>query len=139
MVPKILFIAEIGLRVSDLPKMKEFYRDVMGFSIEIEEENHVFMKIADLPSPLGALGHGQLFVLFARGVQPDIRVTTLDHLAFEISPDEYDETLNKFKAAGLVLRERSWPDSLDWRGRSFFFYDPEKNVIEIITAAPETG
>lgn len=136
MVPKVRFIAEIGLKVTDLEKMKAFYLDVMGFEIHIEEEKHVFLKIADLPSPLGEVGHDQLIVLFARDVQPDVRVTTLDHLAFEISPEDYDETLEKFKAAGMVLRERSWPDTLDWRARSFFFYDPEKNVIEIVTADP---
>ena len=34
----------------------------------------------------------------------------------------------------MVVRERSWPDSLDWRARSFFFRDPEGNVIELIAS-----
>ena len=137
MAPNVLFIAEIGLRVSNLKKMTDFYREVMGFGIELEAETHVFMKIADLPSPLGQVSHPQMLVLFDRSVQPDINLTTLDHLAFEIPPEVYDEEISSFREKGMVLRERSWPDTLAWKGRSFFFRDPEGNVIEIISADPD--
>ena len=34
----------------------------------------------------------------------------------------------------MVIRERQWPDTLLWRGRSFFIRDPDGNVVELITA-----
>jgi catechol-2,3-dioxygenase len=36
----------------------------------------------------------------------------------------------------MAIRERSWPESLPWRARSLFFYDPEGNVIELIAHDP---
>ena len=137
MGPKILFVAEIGLRVSDLKKMVAFYRDVMGFSVQLAQETHVFMTIAELPSPLGHANHNQVLGLFDRKSDPDLARSTLDHLAFEVAPEDYMQEREKFMEKGMVIRERSWPDSLDWRGNSFFFRDPEGNVIEIIAAMPE--
>jgi catechol 2,3-dioxygenase-like lactoylglutathione lyase family enzyme len=74
--------------------------------------------------------------LFDRQIDLDIGLSTLDHLAFEFPNDQYDQVLARFQSLGMVLRQRSWPDSLDWRARSFFFRDPEGNVIELIAADP---
>lgn len=132
--PRVLFVAEVGLRVADLDAMIAFYRDVLGFGLFVKAEAHAFLEIADLPSPLGRAGHAQILGLFARDAAPDLARSTLDHLAFEVAPEEYEAERARFLAKGMVIRERSWPDSLDWRGRSFFFHDPEGNVIEIIAA-----
>jgi catechol 2,3-dioxygenase-like lactoylglutathione lyase family enzyme len=137
MTPRITHIAEVGLRVADLPKMIAFYQDTLGFEIFISESNHAFLKVAELDSPLGEIGHSLVLGLFDRQSPVDIQSTTLDHLAFEIPREDYDEELAAFKAKGMVIRERTWPDTLDWRARSFFFYDPEGNVIEIIAAHKE--
>lgn len=134
--PRVLFVAEIGLRVADLDAMIAFYREVLGFEPFLRAEAHAFLEIADLPSPLGRAGHAQILGLFARDAAPDIARSTLDHLAFEIAPEDYEAERQRFLAKGMVVRERNWPDSLDWRGRSFFFRDPEGNVIEIIAALP---
>ena len=134
MPPRIRHIAEIGLRVADLDKMIAFYEDVLGFEMHIPAEKHVFLKIGELDTPLGRIGHPLILALFKRDAKPEIKGTSLDHLAFEIPPEDYDEQLARFQAKGMVLRERSWPDTLNWRGRSFFFYDPEGNVIELIAA-----
>ncbi len=137
--PRISLIAEVGLRVDDLAKMRDFYQEVLGFEVAQVGPNHVFLKIGDLPSSLGAIGHAQLLVLFDRETTPDTRVSSLDHLAFEIPPEDYPAELAKFQAKGMVLRERAWPDTLDWRARSFFFHDPEGNVIELIAALDEAA
>jgi len=134
MSPKISSLVEIGLRVKDLATMAAFYQDVLGFQVEIAASTHIFLKIGELSSPLGEIGHPQMLVLFDRDMTPDIHVSTLDHLAFEIPAADYDKELAKFQKQGVVLRERSWPDSLDWQARSFFFRDPEGNIIELIAA-----
>ncbi len=130
----ILNIAEVGLRVNDLPGMVAFYQEMLGLEPVLSGPNYVFLKVADLPSALGSVGHPQLLVLFDRQTEPDIALSTLDHLAFEIPADEYADELEHFKSLGMVLRERSWPDSLDWRARSFFFRDPEGNIVELVAA-----
>lgn len=134
MPPRITFLAEIGLRVENLTKMVAFYQEVVGLEVEIARPKHVFLKIAGLPSSLGDIGHPQLLVLFDRDIAPDINVTSLDHLAFEIPAEDYDMELAAFQKKGMVLRERAWPDTLDWRARSFFISDPEGNILEFIAA-----
>ena len=126
--------AEVGIRVKELSKMAAFYQETLGFEHHMSLENVIFLKVGELASPLGGASHPQLLALFNREQEPDVRLSTLDHLAFEISPEDYDTELARFEALGLVVRERRWPDSLLWHGRSFFFYDPEGNVIELIAA-----
>ena len=136
MQPLVLHIAEIGLRVKDLPKMVAFYQELLGLEIVLAEPNYVFLKVGDLPSPLGAVGHPQMLVLFDRGVELDPTRTTLDHLAFEVPSDRYPAERERLLARGWVIRERSWPESLAWRARSLFLLDPEGNVIELIAHDP---
>ena len=131
---RITHVAEIGLRVTNMKRMIAFYQDVLGFEVENVYPKHAFLRIARLDSPLGDIGHALILGLFARDAELDTQASTLDHLAFEIPSRYYDEELAQFKTNGMVIRERAWPDTLDWRARSFFFYDPEGNVIEIIAA-----
>ncbi len=131
---RITHVAEVGLRVADLQLMIDFYRDVLGFEVEIAHPTHAFLKAGELESPLGEIGHALILGLFDRRAEVDARASSLDHLAFEVPPEHYDEELDRFRSMGMVIKERSWPDTLDWRARSFFFRDPEENVIEIIAA-----
>jgi glyoxylase I family protein len=138
-----LHIADVGLRVKDLPRMVAFYQELLGLEIVLAQPDYVFLKVGELPSPLGAAGHPQMLVLFDRGVAPDQTLTTLDHLAFEVPSDQYPAVRERLMAQGMVIRERAWPDSLAWRARSLFIRDPEGNVIELIahdpTAVPAAG
>ena len=131
---RITHIAEVALRVTDLPQMIAFYQDVLGFEVENSYPTHAFLKVGELESPLGEIGHALILGLFDRQAELDVNASTLDHLAFEIPSEYYDEALAGFQAREMVIRERSWPETLDWRARSFFFRDPEGNVIEIIAA-----
>ncbi|WP_420627404.1 VOC family protein [Candidatus Leptofilum sp.] len=131
---RVLQIAEVALKVDDLPTMVAFYQDVLGFEIHLARPHYVFLKIGELDSSLGNVGHPPILGLFDRQIALDVHLSTLDHLAFEVASEHYEEELARFSAKGMVIRERSWPDSLDWRARAFFFRDPEVNVIELIAA-----
>lgn len=137
MRPRITHFAEVGLRVKDLTGMVEFYQELLGLEIELAEPDYVFLKVGDLQSPLGSVGHPQMLVLFDRAFEPDSSVSTLDHLAFEISSSEYHAQWERLEAKGFELRERSWPETLPWRAKSLFFSDPEGNVIEFIAHDPK--
>ena len=131
---RVINFAEVGLRVKDLAKMATFYQEMLGFERHITLNNVVFLKVGELTSPLGEVGHPLLLALFSRENEPEVTLSTLDHLAFEIPEADYDEELARFQALGMVISERAWPDSLAWHGRSFFFRDPEGNVIELIAS-----
>lgn len=85
---RVLHIAEIGLRENDLPKMVSFYQEHLGLEIELSGPNHVFLKVGDLQSPLGEVGHPQMLVFFDREAKLDIALSTLEHLAFELPHEQ---------------------------------------------------
>ena len=127
-------IAEVAIRVNDLDGMANFYQEELGFAFHKRQEDAVFLEVGPLETPLGNAGHPQLFALFARGFELRNENSVFDHIAFEIDAAEYDAELKRYKDRDMVIREREWPDSLPWKGRSFFFRDPEGNVVEIIAA-----
>lgn len=127
-------IAEVALRVSDLEKASAFYEGVLGFTHHLELPGVLFLEVGALDSPLGEVGHPQLLALFERESKPDSASSTFDHIAFEVPHNFYDAELNRFSELGMVIRERTWPDTLPWNGRSFFLRDPDGNVVEFIAA-----
>jgi catechol 2,3-dioxygenase-like lactoylglutathione lyase family enzyme len=132
----VLHFAEVGLRVRNLTQMMAFYQEHLGLEIVRAEPHYVFLKVGELSSPLGTVGHPQMLVLFERGVNLETSLSTLDHLAFEIAGERYAAERERLQALGMVVRERAWPDSLAWKARSLFFHDPEGNVIELIAHDP---
>jgi catechol 2,3-dioxygenase-like lactoylglutathione lyase family enzyme len=51
------------------------------------------------------------------------------HFAFETDAEAYASALQHLKAAGInILHEHTWKAGL----RSFYFHDPDKNLVEII-------
>lgn len=135
MVPKRSYrIAEVAIRVRNLEASSAFYQDVLGFQFHHREPGVVFLEVGPLESSLGAVGHPQLFALFERNDEIDQKLSSFDHIAFEIEGEQYERDLARFREMNMVIQERAWPDTLPWNGRSFFFRDPEGNVIEIIAA-----
>jgi catechol 2,3-dioxygenase-like lactoylglutathione lyase family enzyme len=134
MTSRVMHIAEVGLRVTDLPRAVTFYQKVLGLESIRAYPTIAFLKAGELDSPLGRGGHPQLLVLFDRQVQLDIALTTLDHLAFEISLEQYPTEQERLQQMGLEVTERIWQGEYAWlRARSLFFDDPDGNTIEFIT------
>ena len=149
--PAIIGIAEIVLNVLDLPKMRRFYEDVLGFKLLSQachengpnpdpsgEPTIAFLTIRQSDTPLGRHGHPQLLALidFARhnfakgrfdGHNP--RQSTLNHLAFEILPERYEAEKARLEKLGLNPRIVLFPGI---SARSLFFDDPEQNLLELI-------
>ena len=141
MALRVMQIAEVGLRVTDLARMVAFYQEVLGLEIVRAYPKHVFLKAGELPSPLGRGGHPQLLVLFDRDVRLEVAVTTLDHVAFEIALDDFERERTRLQERGLDVVERVWSrvgsGEYAWlRARSLFFDDPEGNNIELIAHDP---
>jgi catechol 2,3-dioxygenase-like lactoylglutathione lyase family enzyme len=151
-------VAEIVLNVRDLPKMRDFYKEVLGFKL-LSEACHetgpepdadgdptiAFLTIKEVDTPLGRHGHPQLLALidfqrhvFAKGRFDGHEPTrsTLNHLAFEIPPESYEAHKERLEAFGLRPRPVTFPAMM---ARALFFDDPEQNVLELICHAGSTA
>ena len=121
----ILGIKETCLYFSELEKARDFYNGLLGFPvIGFAESHHIFFRVGRSvllcfdpessrlkKSPPAHYGHGAL------------------HLAFEVAKTEYDLWKQKIPDMNIeIIDEIEWKNGL----RSFYFLDPEGNVLEIV-------
>lgn len=117
-------IKETSLYVGSLERTREFYATRLGLPvIGFAEGRHVFFRVGES-------------VLLCFDPETTRRETRLPahygsgwiHLAFEVSPDAYEDWKNKIKKAGVkILAEETWSNDL----RSFYFRDPDGHLLEI--------
>ncbi len=122
-------IKETCLYVNDLEKTKHFYHEVLGLEVIVYEPlKHIFFRAGNSvllcfnpedsktkTSPPAHYGGGK------------------QHFAFEISADHYEQAKQEIEAKGIAIT-----DQVTWKSGvvSFYFEDPEGNVLEIL---PDTG
>lgn len=142
-------VAEIVLNVDDLPAMKNFYCSVLGF-LPLSEGSYedppnpsgpptiVFLQVQATDTPLGKNGHPVLLALidyrrhaFAKAKFESLQIShsTLNHLAFEIPPESYQNHLRRLKQLKLAPVETSFPNM---QAKAIFFKDVEGNSLELI-------
>lgn len=119
----------VGLFVDDMPTMVRFYRDVLGFEIN-EDEN---------ASNVYLIKNGTLFILYRRKDFETMTSRSYEYLKgfnghFEIAlyVDTFDEVDLEYekaveKGAIPVLEPTTEP----WGQRTCYIADPEGNLIEI--------
>ncbi len=134
-------LGEIAIRVNDLEKMQEFYEKVIRLEVMKRFPQAVFFRVAD-----GAGGHPQAFALFDRSEKPNgaaihqttpqevsQKLSTLDHVAFEIDLAEYESEKARLERQGLSVETTVFA----WAGwRSLFLSDPEGNTVELVCFDP---
>jgi catechol 2,3-dioxygenase-like lactoylglutathione lyase family enzyme len=109
--------------VKDLDRSEAFYTQVMGLRKLRRNRHMVFME-----------GHGVCFVLTHSenpidpnpGDQHDI------HTAFRVTAAEYDRAKDFLAAKGVRIFKEEDRSTGTFQGRSAYFHDPDRNVIEII-------
>lgn len=109
-------------------KMKEtraFYKDVMGFPLELDLENWVTFRVGATLLTLRPRGQ---WAAWEDG--PALSGSAGIQLAFRVPPPAVDACHAELVAKGVtIVREPT--DLPSWRHRTLFFRDPEDNVIEI--------
>ena len=113
------------LLCSKMTETRVFYRDVMGFPIEIDLERWVSFRVG-----------ATLLTLRPRGpwsVCDDgasVSGSASVQLAFRVPPSAVDACHAELVAKGVPIL-RGPTDLPAWRHRTLFFRDPEDNIIEI--------
>jgi catechol 2,3-dioxygenase-like lactoylglutathione lyase family enzyme len=109
------------LLCTDLPGMKAFYHELLGFPVERDWEDWIEMRA-------GAI----LLTLRRRGRHYDGSATPGSagvQLAFRVEPAQVDACYSElFEQQVEILEE---PRDQDYGHRTLFFKDPEGNVLEI--------
>lgn len=142
-------LAEVVLNVNDIQIMRDFYQDVFGFELLSEGNMEsppntegiptiCFLQIQKADTDLGRNGHPLLLVLIdplrhsftnGRFATPSFKSSTLNHMAFEITPDSYDHHLKRLEELNLNPTVAEFPNM---RAKGIFFHDPENNTLELI-------
>lgn len=118
-----------GLFVEDMPKMIRFYRDVLGFEIQENEDTSNVYLVKD----------GTLFLLYGRKDFEGMTSRGYEYLkgpnghfeialyvdTFEEVDIEYQKAISK--GATSVLEPTTEP----WGQRTCYIADPEGNLVEI--------
>lgn len=125
----ILKIKETCLYLNDLDLAKTFYQGVLGLPIiSYVKGKHIFFRAGssvllcfnpeDSKSKISPPAH------YGGGKQ---------HFAFEISKSEYAKVKNEIRLKGITI-----VDEVVWESgeESFYFNDPEGNVLEFV---PDAG
>ncbi len=124
-----LKIKETCLYIKDLEKAKNFYQEQLGLPlIHYLPGKHLFFRVGNSVllcfNPDDSRSKESPPAHFAEGDQ---------HFAFEVPNSEYDNAKKEILEKGIII-----VDEVIWDSgkESFYFYDPEGNVLEIV---PDEG
>ena len=119
-------ILETVLYVADIDRAEAFYRDIMAMPpIGKQPGRHVFFRV----------GSGVLLLFQASATRqtkslPPHGANGEIHVCFTTTPSQYEEWKERLKVRGVAIeQETEWP-----RGRSFYFRDPDGNLLELANA-----
>ena len=121
----IVRIKETCIYVTDIQRTKEFYAYKLGLPlISLVKDRHVFFKA----------GESVLLCFVADKTKQEAELPPHGargsvHFAFEVPKDDYADTLQQVQQAGIeIVHQQAWGHG----HRSFYFHDPDKNLVEVI-------
>jgi len=118
-------IKETCIYISDIEKTKQFYHNKLGLSvISVVPGRHIFFRA----------GESVLLCFIAEQTEkekvlPPHGAFGRIHFAFEVPGSEYENALQKMQEQSIqVIHQHTWPNGI----RSFYFSDPDGNLVEFI-------
>lgn len=114
----------IILLCEDIDAARAFYRDVMEFTLEEDQENWVRFRVG--PTCLTLRPRGPWLAWHDGAAVPGAAAV---QLAFCVEPREVDACHRALVEKGVAILEP--PKDQDFGHRTLFFRDPEGNILEI--------
>jgi len=116
-------VLHFTIPVKDLDRSEKFYTEIMGMR-RLRRNNHmVFMQAGT-----------DCFVLtYSENlIAPNVADKHDIHHAFRVSPQEYVRAMKFLAEKGITIIKEENRLSGTFQGRSAYFHDPDRNVLEII-------
>lgn len=127
---RILGIDHLVLRTADVDRLRRFYVDVLGCSVEREQPAFGLTQLRagsgliDLVSLDGALGR-------AGGAGPGAEGRNLDHFCLRIDPFDADAVRASLARHGVEASAVEQRFGAEGKGPSLYVKDPDGNVVEL--------
>jgi catechol 2,3-dioxygenase-like lactoylglutathione lyase family enzyme len=122
---RVTRIKETCIYVSDLNQTENFYHNQLGLPVIAKVPGrHIFFRA----------GESVLLCFIATQTEKETELPPHGargsvHFAFEVEKDVYASTLDELQHNGIaILHEHTWKGKL----RSFYFHDPDSNLLEVI-------
>lgn len=122
---RISRIKETCIYVTNLDQTERFYHEQLGLPVIAKVQGrHIFFRA----------GESVLLCFIAAQTEKESELPPHGargsiHFAFEVEKDEYASTLEELQQKNItILHEHFWKEDL----RSFYFHDPDGNLVEVI-------
>ena len=117
-------VLHFTIPVKDLDRSEKFYTEIMGLEKMRRNDHMVFMRA----------GTDDYFVLTLseKPVDPNFPNKHDIHHAFRVSGRAYDDALKFLASKGIEVFKQEDRRKGTFQGRSAYFHDPDRNVLEII-------
>jgi catechol 2,3-dioxygenase-like lactoylglutathione lyase family enzyme len=121
-----LGLRHVALNVRDVRKSLDFYSKVLGMTLEwMPDEDNAYLTSGSDNLALHKL---------PAGAEPG-KVQTLHHIGFVVRrPEDVDEWADRVRKQGIALAAE--PKTHRDGARSFYFYDPDGLLIQLIYHPP---
>ena len=120
---KIKDVLHFTIPVKELDRSEKFYTDLMGLE-RIRRTGHmVFMRC-------GATNF--VLTLSENAIDPNPGDRHEIHTAFTLTPQDYDRAKAELAERGIRVFKEEDRRRGTFHGRSAYFHDPDRNVIELI-------
>jgi catechol 2,3-dioxygenase-like lactoylglutathione lyase family enzyme len=121
-------IVHFTIPVKDGKRSEEFYTKILGMELIMRTPPHV-------PVGMVFLRCGKDFVVLTDSHRPlnvgeddDARL----HTAFAVESDQFNSAVAELESNGVRVIQQDVRDQGVFIGRSAYFHDPDRNVLEII-------
>ena len=116
-----MLLKEITLQANYLSSLYHFYKEIMDLPVLFSDDNLIKIKA------------GNSILIFEKNKEI---VDPYYHVAFNIPSNKFEEAFNWFNSKVSLLWIPDYKsfvaDFTRWNAKSFYFYDPAGNILELI-------
>lgn len=127
---ELLQLDHVVLRVRDVDRVRAFYCDVLGCTVEKDQmgigllqlrAGRSLIDLVDVAGSIGRIG----------GAAPGAEGRNLDHLCLRVEPFDRDAIVAHLRANDVRIGDFGSRYGAEGEGPSLYLYDPEGNLVEL--------